>query len=153
MLFRSENAKRYETLIASKKEIEVLFRERVQQEKMAMLGEMTAMIAHELKNPLGVISSSAQYLAKGGQSQEVQEEIIQYILDEAQHLNVSMNNLLGLAKQRPPRFEQVNLSRELSGFVQRWLQNDDHNQHVKIEVQIERYLPPLYADLDRKSVV
>lgn len=148
-----ENAKRYEALVASKKEIELLFSERVQQEKMAMLGEMTAMIAHELKNPLGVISSSAQYLAKGSQSQEVQEEILAYILDEAQHLNVSMNNLLGLAKQRPPRFEQVDLSRELSGFVQRWLQNDDHNQRVTIEVSIERYLPPLYADLRQLNQV
>jgi signal transduction histidine kinase len=148
-----ENAKRYEALVASKKEIEVLFRKRIQQEKMAMLGEMTAMIAHELKNPLGVISSSAQYLAQGVQSQEVQEEILQYILDEAQHLNVSMNNLLGLAKQRPPRFEQVDISRELSGFVQRWLQIGDHNQRVTISVTIERYLPPLYADLRQLNQV
>ena len=142
-----ENAKRYEALIASKKEIEILFSERVQQEKMAMLGEMTAMIAHELKNPLGIINSSAQYLAKGKQAKEIQAEMLQYILDETQHLNVAINDLLGLARQRPPHFEQVDISRELSGFVQRWEQNNDHNQRITIDVEIDKYLPPLYADV------
>jgi len=148
-----ENAKRYEKLIASKKEIEVLFSERVQQEKMAMLGEMTAMIAHELKNPLGVISSSAQYLAKGGNSQEVQKEMLQYILDETKDLNVSINNLLGLAKQRPPNFEQVDLGRELTCFVERWRQNSDHDKRVSIKVKVGKYLPPLYADLRQLNQV
>ena len=148
-----ENAKRYEALIASKKEIETLFKERVQQAKMAMLGETTAMIAHELKNPLGVISSSAQYLAQGNQPQEVQEEILQYIIEESRHLNSSINNLLGLAKQRPPQFEQVDLNRELPAFVQRWLQNSDHNERITITVEIARYLPPLYADLRQLNQV
>jgi len=148
-----ENAKRYEALIESKKEIEVLFRERVQQEKLAMLGEMTAMIAHELKNPLGIINSSAQYLSKEGLSEEIKGEMLQYILDEAQHLNMSITEILGLAKQRPPRFEQVDISRELPVFVQRWLQNSDHNQDVTVESQLEGYLPPLYADLRQLNQV
>ena len=142
-----ENARRYEALIASKQEIEILFSERVQQEKLAILGEMTAKIAHELKTPLGIINSSAQYLAKGRLSQEIQDEMIQYILEETIHLEESITDLLGLAKQRPPRFEQVDISRELNGFVQRWKQNCDHNQHVTIHIKTDKYLPPLYADM------
>ncbi len=141
-----ENATRYETLLANKEEIEFLFSERVQQQKLAILGEMTAMIAHELKNPLGVINSSAQYLATGKQSKSVQDEVIQYILDETQHLNEAINNILGLAKQRPPHFEQMDITQHLSGFIERWLQNNDHNPLISIEVQIEEYLPQLYAD-------
>ena len=73
--------------------------------------------------------------------------MLQYILDETQHLNISINELLGLAKQPPPRFEQVDISRELPGFVQRWEQNSDHNQEVNLDVKIDQYLPLLYADL------
>ncbi len=141
-----ENAKRYETLLQNKKEIEQLFSERVQQEKLAMLGEMTAMIAHELKNPLGVINSSAQYLARGQQTAEIQQEILAYILDESQHLNETINELLGLAKQRPPHFEQVDITRQLTDFIKHWSQNIDHNPRVSLELQIDKYLPPLYAD-------
>ncbi len=148
-----ENAKRYEALVASKKEIEILFKERVQQEKLAMLGEMTAMIAHELKNPLGIINSSAQYLTKEGLSKEIRDEMLQYILDEAQHLNMSITDILGLVKQRPPRFEQVDISRELPALVQQWLQHNDHNPCVTIDCQLDGYLPPLYADLRQLNQV
>lgn len=141
-----ENAKRYEALLINKKEIETLFSEQIKQQKLIILGEMTAMIAHELKNPLGVINSSAQYLATGKQSKDVQDEVVQYILEETQNLNEAINNLLGLAKQRPPHFEQIDITQHLSGFVKRWVQNNDHNPLISVEVQIDKYLPQLYAD-------
>ncbi len=148
-----ENARRHASLVESKRQIEELFNERVKQEKMALVGEMTSMVAHEFKNPLGIIHSSAQYLMKKTRPPEVQREMLQYIMEEIEHLNVSIQSLLGLAKQPPPNFHQIDLSRELPGLVDRWKSSYEHNPRVAIRCRTERYLPIMYGDLRQLTQV
>ncbi len=148
-----ENARRHESLVKSKEQIEELFNERVQQEKMALVGEMTSMVAHEFKNPLGIIHSSAQYLVNKQRPIEVQREMLEYIMEEVKHLNMSIESLLTMAKQPPPKFEQIDLGHELPDLVERWINSSDHNPRVKIECRIEPYLPTMYADLRQLSQV
>jgi PAS domain S-box-containing protein len=45
-------------------ELEAAQRELIQKEKLAVLGQVTATVSHELRNPLGVIQSSSYYLQK-----------------------------------------------------------------------------------------
>ncbi len=148
-----ENARRHASLIKSKQQLEELFNERVQQEKMALVGEMTSMVAHEFKNPLGIIHSSAQYLTKKNRSHEVQREMLQYILEEIEHLNIFIQSLLNLAKQPPPNFREIDFSNELPVLVDRWLRSSDHNPKVIVKYRVERYLPILYGDLRQLSQV
>lgn len=148
-----ENARRHESLVSSNKQIEELFGQRVQQEKMAIVGEMTATVAHELKNPLGIIHSSAQYLVARKRSESEQQEMLNYIIDEVEHLNSSIENLLGLAKQKPPQFEAVNLESELPVLVQRWQQSSDHHRDVKISIRMDKYIPLLYGDTHQLNQV
>ncbi len=142
-----ENAKRHESLLESKQQLEQLFNERVQQEKMALVGEMTSMVAHELKNPLGIIHSSAQYLADSVRPPEVQKEMLRYIVDEVRHLNASIESLLGMARQPPPRFSRVDLAVELPELVRLWIRSSDHNPRIHVWCQFDQYLEPFYADL------
>ncbi len=142
-----ENATRYESLLQSKQQLEKMFNERVQQEKMALVGEMTSMVAHELKNPLGIIHSSAQYLADGERPPEVQKEMLRYVVDEVKHLNASIESLLGMARQPPPKFDQVDLAESLPEFIESWVQSSDHNPRVTITCDVDQYLEPMYADL------
>jgi signal transduction histidine kinase len=148
-----ENARRHESLLSSNKQIEELFGQRVQQEKMAIVGEMTATVAHELKNPLGIIHSSAQYLVARKRSEVEQQEMLNYIIDEVEHLNSSIENLLGLAKQKPPRFEAVNLESELPTLIQRWQQSSDHHRGVDITLRMNKHIPLLYADTHQLNQV
>ncbi len=141
-----ENARRHESLLESKHQLEQLFNERVQQEKMALVGEMTSMVAHELKNPLGIIHSSAQYLVDGERTPEVRKEMLRYILDEVRILNASIENLLGMARQPPPKFGHVDLATELPELVRLWTQSGDHDRDVRIQCQVDQYIEPLYAD-------
>jgi len=142
-----ENARRHESLLESKKQIEKLFNTRIQQEKMALIGEMTSMVAHEFKNPLGIIHSSAQYLLGGDRPPDVQEEMLGYIVDEVENLNFSIESLLRLAGQRPPKFSRVDLSRELPKLVEQWLHSSNHNPLVDVRCQVEPHLSPVYLDL------
>jgi len=148
-----ENARRHESLIESKRQIEELFNERVQQEKMALVGEMTSMVAHELKNPLGIIHSSAQYLVQKDRPPEVRREMLQYIMDEIEHLNISVESLLSMARQPPPKFEQIDFSQALPELVQRWIGSSDHNPRVKVQCHVDHYLPTMYGDFRQLSQV
>ncbi|MBU1234836.1 MAG: hypothetical protein KKC77_18240, partial [Proteobacteria bacterium] len=102
-----ENSLRYESLSKSKRQLEELFEQLVQQKKMAAIGEMSMVLAHELKNPLAVIRSSAQHLSTGRQSPEIMEEILTFIVEEVDSLNLTITSLLGHARHRSPIFLPV----------------------------------------------
>jgi signal transduction histidine kinase len=141
-----ENALNYESLAESNSQLQLVFHKLVQAEKMAALGEMTAMLAHELRNPLGIIRSSAQYLVRGDRKVDTQKKLLNYILDEVDGLNMVINNLLGLARQKPPLFTKVNLGVEIAEFVSNWSSCENHNKKVLIDVSLPEHLPVFYAD-------
>jgi two-component system sensor histidine kinase PilS (NtrC family) len=72
-------------------------------EKLAAVGEMAAQLAHEIRNPLGSISGSAQILmAESGISPE-QERLLAIIRKESQRLSDALNQFLHQARPaRPP---------------------------------------------------
>jgi len=141
-----ENALNYETLAESKEQLQMVYDKLVQAEKMAALGELTTVLAHELKNPLGIIRGSAQFLAGAQRDSEMQQELLHYIMDEVDTLNLVIGNLLGLARHKPPRFRKVDLRKELSTFICQWQQSSEHNPEVEIILSIPTPLPALYAD-------
>ncbi len=148
-----ENAMHHESLIESKKQLEIMFDQKVQSEKMAAIGEMTSVLAHELKNPLGIIHSSAQYLSDGKQSQTVQQEMLHYIKDEVNHLNLSINSILKLAKQKAPDFLRVDIKKQIQQLMHQWQHSDNHRADVRIDVKYFEPIPLIYADFRQLAQV
>ena len=153
MAIALENAIHHESLIESKKQLEKMFDQKVQSEKMAAIGEMTSILAHELKNPLGIIHSSAQYLSEGKQSKTVTQEMLHYIKNEVEHLNLSINSILKLARQKTPEFERIDLIPGIQQLMAQWQRSNDHRADVKIDLAILGSLPPIYADFRQISQV
>ena len=148
-----ENAIHHESLIESKKQLEDMFDRKVQSEKMAAIGEMISMLAHELKNPLGIIYSSAQYLSDGKQSEKVTREMLHYIKSEVTHLNLTINSILKLARQKAPEFAKIDLLKQIHSLMDQWQRSDNHRTSVKIHVDILEPLPSIYADFRQISQV
>lgn len=80
----------------------------MQSEKMASLGELAAGIAHEIRNPLAIISGSAETMKKR-EDKETKEEMINYIMEEADRINAMITNFLGYAKPKEPKFVKCNI--------------------------------------------
>ena len=144
-----KNSLHYTSMIASKQQLEILFSKVVQTEKMAALGEMSATLAHEIKNPLGIIRSSAQYLAEEKRSEEITREMLAYIIDEVDALNVILSNILGLAKFKAPVFRPIELQKELVLLCDQWRHSTDHNQDILLHCRVEEHLPLFYGDLQQ----
>ncbi len=141
-----KNSLHYSEMIAGKQQLETLFSKVVQAEKMAALGEMSATLAHEIKNPLGIIRSSAQYLVEAGRSEEITREMLNYIIDEVDGLNVILSNILGLAKFKSPNFGAVDLRKEIPQLCEQWQHSNDHRRNVRIHCSVDQNLPVLFGD-------
>lgn len=70
-------------------------------ERLALLGELSATVAHEVRNPLTGIRSLAQRLAEDDVPPEKRRRYAQVVLDEVERLDRVVGNLLGIARRAP----------------------------------------------------
>ncbi len=73
--------------------------ERAQQLKLASLGQLTASIAHEIRNPLGAISHAAQLLNESPEIAKTDRRMAEIIHQNTQRLNQVVENILNLSKR------------------------------------------------------
>ena len=87
-----------------------------QSQRLASLGQMAATVAHEIRNPLGIIKSSSDILKKKIAPND-HTELIEYIDDEVQRINRLINDFLALSKQPKLTIEKHNLTEQLESLV------------------------------------
>lgn len=77
--------------------------ELVKKEQLAALGELAAVVAHEVRNPLGVIFNALQTIKRTSKIDEQGRLMLDVIDEEAERLNSMVTSLLDLARPEAPR--------------------------------------------------
>ncbi|UCD72382.1 MAG: GAF domain-containing protein [Syntrophobacterales bacterium] len=119
-------------------------RQIMQSEKMVSLGELAAGIAHEIRNPLAIISGSAETMKKRG-DKETKEEMIDYITEEADRINAMVTNFLDFAKLKEPTLVSCNIEEVIRKTI-RLISPQARAQNVKVVEEFPR--KPLYIEID-----
>ncbi|MDZ7749323.1 MAG: ATP-binding protein [Halofilum sp. (in: g-proteobacteria)] len=91
--------------------------EQLQQLKLASLGRLTASIAHEIRNPLGAISHSAQLLAESDALSAGDRRLLEIQLEHCRRVNGIVENILQLSRRRsaaPAVIELVDWTRRFA---------------------------------------
>lgn len=81
----------------------------VQASKLAALGEVTALMAHEVRTPLGILRSSAQMLRSETQLSRDGKELLAIIESETARLNRLVSSMLDSARSRAPQLKPTDL--------------------------------------------
>jgi two-component system sensor histidine kinase HydH len=151
--------KRYQelagTLAETNRKLEQAQAEARRSERLAALGQMSAGLAHEIRNPLGVIKGSAEMLHhKLGESNPLASELAGYISSETNRLSALVTRFLDFA--RPLHAELA--PTEITAVLDRALHSVAVTQKdglVRVERQYEENLPlvPLDESLSEQAFV
>lgn len=87
-------------------------------EHLALIGEMSAGMAHELRNPLASISGSVQYLQKQLPYQSDTHHLMQIIVTETKRLSRSIEDFLSYARESPLDKKEFNLTALVDEMIQ-----------------------------------
>lgn len=114
-------------------------------EGLAILGELTAVVAHELRNPLGVVRNSIAIMERHAPSNEAMRRSIERIDRSATRCDNIINDLLDVTRTRNLELEKTNLSEWLRDLL------DDHK--LPDDVFVHRDLgDSILATFDRERL-
>ena len=98
----TDNRRQTERLAQANRELSEAQAEVRRSERLAALGQLSAGLAHELRNPLGVISASAELLGKQVAAEnEVAKEVAGFIRSEVDRTNSLVTRFLDFARPSP----------------------------------------------------
>jgi two-component system sensor histidine kinase PilS (NtrC family) len=78
-------------------------------DRLAAVGELSASIAHEIRNPLAAISGSVELLKKEVQVSDDNEKLLNLIVKESDRLTHILNEFLSYAKMDRPSYNKIEL--------------------------------------------
>lgn len=87
-------------------------------ERLAALGQMVAGVSHEIRNPLGIIRSTAELLGKMSDCTEVQERLSAVIIEESNRLDNIVTEFLDFARPQEPNFQECYLEEIINKNLQ-----------------------------------
>lgn len=117
-------------------------------EQMARLGNFASELAHEIRNPVTGISSSAQYLYENPDVSEEHKRILEEILIGAHILERTVKKYLGFARSAEPRLQRCELNHVI-GEVCKFLAAKMEEQGITLETEFAEGLPAIFADVDQ----
>ncbi len=122
-------------------QIERMEQQMQEAEKLAAIGEMSAMIAHDFRNPLAAISGSAQMLAMTQDSSQEDSSttaaiLVGIILREAERMEKTIADFLLFARPKAPQQEWFALRSVLEAQITRFMEENERLSPVVIQWDI-----------------
>jgi signal transduction histidine kinase len=141
-----------EQLAQANRDLQDSFEHVKRADRLSAIGQLSASLAHEIRNPLASIDGAANLIESPKTSEEMRSGSLAIIHKEIQRLNRLLTNLLDFARPRKPEFQPAEPSRLLDAIVTL----TDHSAQQKgitIRKDVPPSVPPFECDPEQMKQV
>jgi signal transduction histidine kinase len=128
------------------KELEAAQEELLRKERLAVLGQLTATVSHELRNPLGVLRSSAFYL--GRKLRATDEKINKHLFRIDEQVSIC-DGIVGDLLEFTRGLHSEKIKAELNPWLQQLVKNFSELSVFVVEQRLMPDVPPLSFDQEK----
>ncbi|MGQ9632310.1 MAG: GAF domain-containing protein [bacterium] len=139
-----ENARIVDSLNRSRAELERSHEQLLQAEKLSLLGQLSASVAHEVRNPLNNIMGAVENLALDSTDRE-REEALQIIRKEVDRANRFLTEFVNFSRPLPPRKSPVDVNSFVEGALM-LVRYTVRKGRIRVDERFARGLPPVPMD-------
>jgi signal transduction histidine kinase len=140
--------KRGESIIQKRARERLRLKERLSQaERLSALGEMAAGISHEIRNPLGIIRSSAELLKKKVAKIDPSNTMPDIIIEESSRLNSIITDFINFAKPGSPKLTLCRVEDIIEKNIT-FLSVQMNKKACAVKKNYQNHLPVIQADAD-----
>lgn len=130
------------------RKLQTTFEQLRRADRLAALGELSAGIAHEIRNPLGSIKGSIEILESDISSDHPRHEFVEIIKEETARLNGLVQEFLEFARPPQPKVSQGSLN-DLIESASSLVAKEAEQSAVRISKELDQSMPPLSLDSDQ----
>jgi len=116
-------------------------------EHLSSIGEMVAGVSHEIRNPLGIIRSSAELLKKKVHKLDPSNTIPDVIIEEGARLNNIITDFLNFARPRQPSLSECKIDEIIQKNID-YLLSDAAKKGYVLDYHRNGDIPVMLADSD-----
>jgi two-component system sensor histidine kinase HydH len=139
------NARLFDDLRTSYEQLARTQEQLIGQERLAALGELSAVMAHEVRNPLAIIFNAIASLKKLEVGAGDAQTLLDIVAEEAGQLNRIVGDLLDFARPHEPVFRLESLEDLVWGALES-AKGAEHTEGIEFVVTAARGLPPVSLD-------
>lgn len=140
--------KRGEAIIEKRNRERIKLKERLSRaEHLSTLGVLTAGVSHEIRNPLGIIRSSAGLLKKKMARLDASSNIPDIIIEESTRLNNIITDFLDFAKPKQPNLSTCRIEAILNKNLE-YLKPQIQSENYTVKTYFTHNLPEIMADFN-----
>ncbi len=126
-------------------EIVRIEKEMKRREKFAAIGELSANIAHEIRNPLASIKGSIEMIKEGRIGDDDKERLMEIAINEISRLNGIVTNFLNYSDPKPLMLKKCDIGLLLTNTIELLRSSLMEEDGIEFAEKIEM---PLYASVD-----
>jgi signal transduction histidine kinase len=143
-----ELAARFNAMAAELEEARAREAELARKERLSTLGEAAMVIAHEVRNPLGIIKTSSDLVRSRAKLGPKEEELLDYVTEEVHRIDNLLTEVLDFAHPKEPR-RSVFLLRDLVDRIQGFVAPEMMRKGLSLTIEDKAAGATVSADRDQ----
>lgn len=129
-------------------ELRHTFEQLLQADRLTSLGELSAAVVHEVRNPLSSIKGAVEILESGIEENNPRKEFAEIAKKEIERLNLLVEDFLRFARPAKPQTTTADAN-EIIKAVAMLIQQRADTQSISVEMKFEENLPNIKVDVEQ----